>query len=162
MRQTLITLTGLALAGLVAAPAATAQARHRGEGGAGRHHGMARALDLTEEQRATAREIFEQQRPEREALRAEMQENRSALDEALESEQPDALLVGELMIESKALRARGRALREQSKHALEGVLTEEQKQKLELLEDMRPRGRRGKAGREGLGRRGPGAGPAPE
>jgi Spy/CpxP family protein refolding chaperone len=163
MQKKLTTLVGLGAVTLLGALGAIAQdsgPRHRGHGPEG-FRGAGRVLDLTEDQQAAAREIFERQRPEREALRAETRENRAALRESLESEQPDPLLVGELMIEGKALRGRSQALRDVSKQALASILDDEQKQKLELLEAMRgEKGPHGRHGRRGSGR-GP-RGPSPE
>ena len=87
MQQKLITLVGLGALVLLGASGAAAQPFGPGEGGRGPggFRGPARFLDLTEEQQAAAREVFEQRRPEREALHEEMRENRKALRDSLES-----------------------------------------------------------------------------
>ncbi len=171
MQQKIITLVGLGAVALLGTWGAIAQELGSGEGrhGPGGFRGPGRFLELTEDQQAAAREIFEGQRPQREALHQEMRENRQLVRESLESDQPDALLVGELMIEGQALKKRSRALREESKKALESILSDEQKQKLELFESMRgPKGHHGMMGPGGMrGRHGgrwgpPGRGPAPE
>ena len=157
MQQKLITLVGLGTLVLLGSSGAAAQPFDRGEGGPGPKgfRGPARALDLTEEQQAAAREIFEQQRPQRQALREEMRENRQALRGSLESGGADPCTVGEIVMEGHALKERGRALREESKKAFAGLLNEEQKSKLEILEAAReltgPRGRRGMRGPRGGG-----------
>jgi Spy/CpxP family protein refolding chaperone len=139
MQRKLICLVGLGAVVLLGASDAAAQPLGPGEGGPGRMglDGPARVLNLTEGQRAAAREIFEHQRPEREALHAEMRENRRALRDALESGAADPCVVGEIVIEGEALRQRGRALSEESKKAFAGLLDEEQRKKLETLEAAR-------------------------
>jgi Spy/CpxP family protein refolding chaperone len=113
----------------------------------------ARVLDLTEQQQEATRQIFEQRRPQVEALRKEMRENRQQLKEALESGHADPTAVGELVIAGHALRQEGRRLREESKAQLQSLLTPEQQLKLEALEAVRdevgpgPRGRKGRRGR---------------
>jgi len=162
MQKKLITLVGLGAAALLGASGAAAQPFGPGEGGPGPRgfRGPGRILDLTEEQQVAAREIFEQRRPQMEALHEDLRENRKALRDSLESGDPDPTLVGELVIEGHALRERGRALREESKKALEAILDDEQKGKLETLEAARellgPGGRRGTMGKRGSGW-GPGA-----
>ena len=165
MQQRIAILIGVVAVALVAVSGVVAQNPGPGHDGRGPRGfgGMARALELTEDQQAAAREIFDAQRPEREALHEEMRENRSALREALESAPPDALLVGELVIQGEALKARGRALRDQSREALEDVLSDEQKQKLDLLEAMDGGwGRGGRTGRRGAERGPAGRGAEPE
>lgn len=72
--------------------------------------------------------------------------------DALESG-ADPASVGELVIDGHALKEKGRPLREESKEAFEGLLTPEQKRKLEMLEAARAadafRGPRGKMGPRG-------------
>jgi Spy/CpxP family protein refolding chaperone len=98
-----------------------------------------------------------------EALHKEMRENRTLIEEALESGQADPTAVGELVIAGHALRQEERRLREESKAALKSILTAEQQAKLEALEALRedrgPRGRR--PGPDGLPHRWgpPGSGP---
>jgi Spy/CpxP family protein refolding chaperone len=164
MQQKLITLIGVGAVALLGASGAVAQPFGPGDGERGPRgfRGPGRFLELTEEQQAAARELREQRRPEMEALRDQLRENRTLLRESLESGSPDPTAVGELVIEGHALRQKGRALREESKEAFEGLLTSEQKRKLELLEAARiaggPRGRRGMMGRRGGGWGPPGGG----
>lgn len=142
MKVDLKTVGVVVAALLVGAAGAFAQALGPGEGGPGLEGPPAagRFLELTEEQRDALRHAFEQRRPEVEALHEQMRENRKLLRDALESGNPDATSVGELVIEGHALQERGRALREESKAALEDLLTPEQKRKLELLEAARAAG----------------------
>jgi Spy/CpxP family protein refolding chaperone len=120
--------------------------------GGGRFRGPGRFLELTEDQQEAARQIFEQRRPEMQALHEQMRENRTLLRDALESG-ADAASVGELVIDGHALKEQGRAMREDSKEAFESLLTPEQKRKLELLEAARAagssRGPHGKMGPRG-------------
>jgi protein CpxP len=144
---------------LVGAPGALAQPFGPGEEGPGpgAFRGPGRFLELSEEQQEAARRIFEQQRPEMEALHEQMRENREQLRKAFEGGNPDPMSVGELVIEDHALKEKGRALHEQSKEAFEMLLTPEQKRKLEMLEAARavggppgPRGVRGPGGEVGF------------
>jgi Spy/CpxP family protein refolding chaperone len=105
----------------------------------------ARALELTGQQQEAARQIFEQRRPQMEALHKQMRENHELVQEELESGHADPTAVGELVIAGHALREEDRALREESKAALESILTPEQQLRLEALEAVR----------EGMGPRGP-------
>ena len=108
--------------------------------GFGGPRGAGGFLELTEEQQDALRHNREQRRPEMEALHEQMRENRKLLRDALESGNPDAASVGELVIEGHALQEKGRALREESKEAFENLLTPDQKRKLELLEAARAAG----------------------
>ena len=167
MPQKLTTLFGLGAVALLGASNAAAQPFGPGEGDRGPRglRGPARFLELTEQQQAAARDIFEQRRPEMEALREQMRENRTLLRESLESGNPDPISVGKLVIQGHALRQQGRALREESKSAFEGLLTPDQKRKLEMLEAARaaggPKGRPGSMGGMHGGGWGPGAGGPP-
>jgi len=155
MKLNLNTAVGITVAALlIGAPGVVAQPLGPEEGGpgGGRFRGPGRFLELTEDQQAVARQIFEQRRPEMRALHEQMRENRTLLRDALESG-ADAASVGELVIDGHALKEQGRAMREESKEAFESLLTPEQKRKLELLEAARAagssRGRRGKMGPRG-------------
>ncbi len=164
MLQKLVTLTGLGALVLLGASVAVAQPVGPPDEGPGPRgiRGPGRVLGLSEEQQAAAREIFEQQRPQRQALHEAMRENRKALHELLESG-ADPCTVGEIVVEGHALEERARALREESKKALSGLLNEEQKSRLETLEAARdilgPKGRPGMEGPRGGGWGPPGGGP---
>jgi Spy/CpxP family protein refolding chaperone len=120
---------------------------------------MARALELTDEQKAAFRKAMELQRPEMQALHNEMRENRVKLQELLTSGNPDPAEVGRLVIQEHKLREQGKARREQSKQALRALLTPEQQAKFDLLQSMRRERGEGRPG--AFGRRHKGA-PAPE
>jgi Spy/CpxP family protein refolding chaperone len=152
MQKKLITLVGLSALLALGASGAAAQPFGPGDGGRGPRgfRGPGRVLNLTEDQQAAARDIFEQRRPEMEALHEQMRENREALRDSLESGEADPCTVGELVVEGHALKEQGRALREESKEAFAGLLNEEQKSKLETLEAARElTGRKGRPGTRG-------------
>jgi len=165
MPHKLITLASLGALAFLGASSSAAQSFGPEEGGPGPRglRGPARVLDLTDEQQAAAREILQQQRPERQALREEMRENREALREALETDAAEPCAVGEIVMEGHALKERGRALREESREAFAGLLNEEQRSKLETLEAAREltgrKGRPGTRGPRGGGWGPPGGGP---
>lgn len=138
---------GLALgAGVVAAQPGPGGPGRRGAGGPER---IARVLGLTEEQQAQVRKLTEAQRPKQEALRAQAEANRRALQEALSSANPDPTAVGELTIDGHRLRGEGRKLREAHEQALRQLLTPEQRTKFDALRSLRE---------ESWGRRRPGRG----
>ena len=152
MKLNLTTVVGIVGAALLIGPSgAGAQPFGPEEDGPGGGHfrGPGRFLELTEDQQEAARQIFEQRRPEMRALHEQMRENRKLLRDALESG-ADPASVGQLVIDTHALKEKGRAMREESKEAFEGLLTPEQKLKLEMLEAARAvsgsRGSRGKMG----------------
>ena len=104
--------------------------------------GMARALDLTGEQRAAFREVLESHRTKMQSLREKVRQNHQALEAALEGDDPDPAAVGKIAIEGRALRKQAEAHREQMNRALREFLTPEQQTKLDVLESMRRRGPR--------------------
>jgi len=106
------------------------------DGGAG----MARALELTDEQKTAFREVLEQDRTKMQSLREKMRENRQVLAAALEGDDPDPVAVGKIAIQGHALRKQADAHREQMKQALRAFLTPEQQTKLDVLESMRRQG----------------------
>ncbi len=160
MQKRIIALVGLGVVALLGASGAAAQPFGPGEGERGPRgfRGPGRFLELTEDQQEAVRQIFEQRRPELEALHEQMREKRQLLRDSLESGNPDPTLVGDLVIDGHALKKQGRALREESKKAFEALLNPDQKGKLEILEAARALG--GQRGRHGMmGKRGGGWGP---
>ena len=153
-------LGGVAAVLLLAASGATAQPFGHGEDqhGRGGFRGPGRFLELTEEQQVAAHAIFEESRPQMQALRGQMRENQKLLHDSLEGGSPDPAAVGELVIETHALRQKSRAVGEESRKAFEGLLSPEQKRKLEMLKAARAaggrKGHRGRMGQHGRGRRG--------
>jgi len=104
--------------------------------------GMARALELTDEQKAAFREVLEPHRTKMQSLRDKMRQNHQALEAALEGDDPDPAAVGKIAIEGRTLRKQAEAHRAQMNQALREFLTPEQQTKLDVLESMRRRGPR--------------------
>jgi Spy/CpxP family protein refolding chaperone len=130
--------------------------------GPGVHGGrMARALELTDEQKAAFQKQMEQQRPQMQALHEQMRAIHEKLQAALAAESPEPAAVGQLVIQENALRKQARTQREQASQALRALLTPEQQAKFDALQSLRDEG----FGPRGMGRRGfghgPGAPPAP-
>jgi Spy/CpxP family protein refolding chaperone len=98
---------------------------------------MARALELSEEQKAAFRELLEQQRPQIHALREQMHENHQKLTDALEGDDPDPAAIGQLAIQGQALRKQAEAQREQASQALRALLTPDQRTKFDALNSLR-------------------------
>jgi Spy/CpxP family protein refolding chaperone len=140
---------GIAIVGvaaLLSAAVAGAQPSHGPGSPAGRmrHPAMmgrlARVLELTEEQKAAIKKQMEQQRPQRQALHAQMRDNRVKLKALLDGGNPDPAAVGQLTIQEHKLRQQAKAQREQDRQALRALLTPEQQAKFDLLESMKPGG----------------------
>jgi Spy/CpxP family protein refolding chaperone len=130
--------------------------------GMGRMGGMARFLGLSDQQEAEVRKLMEGQRAQHVALREKLEKNRSLLEEALSSDNPDPAAVGELAIEGHRLREQGRALREAQDEAIRGLLTPEQRTKFDAMKALRDEGGPGGFGPpRGHLRRGPGGEDAP-
>lgn len=141
----------LAMAGAVWAQPARGEAGGR-RGPDGMPERMARYLELTEAQQQQARELFEARRPQMESLHEQMRGVHERLRAALESEAPDATLVGELTLEQLRLRQQGRAQRVEMQKAFKALLSPEQQKKAEALEAARELG----PGPRGHGPHGPG------
>lgn len=142
----------MASAGVYAAgdPAAEGPGRH---GPDGRRFGMMRmahALDLTEEQQASLKQMIDEQRKAVEPLVQQKRDLRRQIREQLDSEAADATTIGQLTIQSHNLGKQLRAAHEGMKERFESVLTPEQKAKLEQL-----KAERGKRGFRRPGRFGP-------
>jgi Spy/CpxP family protein refolding chaperone len=151
---------GLAVALLVGGTSAGAQppTPEGPEGwGRGGPRMLARVLGLSDEQQTQVRQVFEQHRPQMQAMHEQMRDNRTRLQEALASPQPDPTTVGEIVIEEHQLREKSRALREEIKKSIDALLSPEQKSKEEILEQARTLV--GPKGRFPMGPDGPGMGP---
>jgi len=118
-------------------------------------------LELTDDQVAEWENI---QAENREALREHMTEMRSIREEihaVLNGGLPDATTLGNLMIESHELGQQARAAREAASDDFAALLTGEQPDKFELLNEFQNTCRgsgRGFGGGQGFGRRGGGGG----
>ncbi|HEX6739670.1 MAG TPA: Spy/CpxP family protein refolding chaperone [Vicinamibacteria bacterium] len=127
-----------------------------GEGHAGFRHGgrgwggpmrMVRALNLTEEQRAQFKQLAEEHHKAQQPLREQAQALHQQLRQNLESGTPDAAAVGQLAIQAHAVEKQLHESRAQLMERFEGLLTPEQKAKLEELKSQR--------GQRGFDRSGP-------
>jgi Spy/CpxP family protein refolding chaperone len=113
------------------------------EPGSRPHQAMARALGLSDEQKAQLEKLRERQRPQHEALREKVRQNHDELRELLESGGADPAAVGEIVLEGHRIHELARALREAQQAALRSLLTPEQQVKLDVLEALRDEGGRG-------------------
>jgi Spy/CpxP family protein refolding chaperone len=105
-----------------------------------RAEGMARFLGLSEEQKAQVGKLREGQRAKHEALREKLEKNREQLQQALESVNPDPVVVGELAIEGHRLREEGRALRGAQDKEVRALLTPEQQARFDAMKALREDG----------------------
>lgn len=119
--------------------------------------GLARALELTEEQQATWKELREKHRAE---MKGQLEQGRAlheALRKAAEGTSPDAAAVGKAFLALRKHQEKAKAGREAHQKELEAILTAEQKTKLEAIKALRPNqaergGRRGHGGpQQGVG-----------
>ncbi len=99
-------------------------------------------LDLSDEQIEAAAAIRESVHAEMTATRDERGTLRDELKAALESDDPDATAVGQLVIELHGLRQHTRATLEGAESAFAAILTAEQLEKWENFKELR-KGRRG-------------------
>lgn len=95
---------------------------------------VAEYLELTDEQIAAAKQIKEDLRAEIEPLHEQAQTQHQALRDLLDTDNPDAATVGQLVIDSHATREQVRAAGDNAKAAFVALLTPEQ---LELWENLK-------------------------
>jgi Spy/CpxP family protein refolding chaperone len=160
MRKTILAVLGAGVLALLVGPAAgVAQPPPAGERGPwmGRAGRMARFLDLSDQQQEAIKKLREDQRGDRQALWEKLKKNRDAMQQALESANPDATAVGELAIEAHRLHQQERALRDAQDRAIRELLTPEQKTKFDAMTALREEGMGGPP-EGGFGPR-PGRGP---
>jgi Spy/CpxP family protein refolding chaperone len=119
---------------------------------AGRIERLVTFLDLSDAQKVQIEEITVAQGESRQALSETMRSRSRALQEMLESEQPDATAIGNNMIEVHALRKQMAANQEAHLDALRGLLTPEQVEKFDALMAAREFSRDREGGRQGRGR----------
>lgn len=134
---------------LLTATAAVADHRGHGHGFAHRGHGpgdgrhlerMARLLDLTDEQREEIRELHEERVAAAEAEHREIEALHERVEEMIAAERPDATAIGELVIEIHARRDALRASRDDVRAEIEALLTPEQRELFDRMEEMRDDG----------------------
>jgi periplasmic protein CpxP/Spy len=142
---------------LATAGAYAAGAGDTGDGPGGRHGrhgwggrmGIMRGLNLTDEQRASFKEIVEEHRKAQEPLRKQHQELRAQIRQQLESGNADAATIGQLTIQAHALGKQLHESRAALKDRFEALLTPEQKAKLEERKSQREKRSFGKPGKAG-------------
>ena len=122
--------------------------RHGRHGWGGRM-GIMRGLNLTDEQRASFKEIAEEHRKAQEPLRKQHHELRQQIRQQLESGNADAATIGQLTIQAHALGKQLHESRAALKDRFEALLTPEQKAKLEERKSQRENRPFGKPGRPG-------------
>ena len=145
MQKTIMAILGGAfLALVIGVPASAQPPGPEGLGGKGprmgRVAGMSRALGLSAQQQEQVQKLMEERSPEHEALREKLDKNRTDLEQALESANPDPAAVGELAIEGHRLHAQGRALHEAQDKAIRALLTPEQQVKFDAMKALRDEG----------------------
>lgn len=153
VRWVATSILGVLLAMVASAQPEGRHQRHRTEPGQNLER-MERLLDLAPDQVEALETVFETHRTDNQGDREAQRENRMAVKEALDVDTPDALTVGQLVIEGKRLREAGKESHETLQAAVAEVLTDEQEAKWEGFLSGRRGGRDGGPGRK----RGPGPG----
>lgn len=134
---TILGITALAML------ATAATAGHRGHDGLGldraehRLDRMTELLDLSGTQREQMGAIFEDARQQRRTERDDIRAQREQLDSLLGSDAPDATEVGQLVIAMHERRQELRAEHERIREQMEALLTPEQLEKLEVIDEFR-------------------------
>jgi len=119
-------------------PGADAGARGAGPGGPGfMLPRIARALDLSDAQVEQTRALLQDLGDTVKPLREQGQALRQEIADLLDSDSPDATAIGEKVIEGHSLREQSRAAWEDLQTAFEALLTPAQKERWELLKDIR-------------------------
>lgn len=149
---------GAAVLGLLlAAGAAMAGPAGRRGGAAGDLRGALAALDLSDDQRVKLKDVLQEERERREALRREAWDARKALRTATEAPSPDAAEVGRAYLRLRESREANAEAREKTRERIASILTDEQRAKLDELRSRRRGPQEGRPGRPGRDRglRGP-------
>lgn len=113
---------------------------------------LTRVLDLTEEQQAQLEELLEQLRATVQPLHEELRSLHEQLGLLLESDAPDAVEVGTLVIAIHQASQQIAQARQDFASAFEAILTAEQLEKLQEFLENPGRGPRGRPDRAGRGR----------
>ena len=174
MRTKTTTWLGLILmvTTLAAAPAAAQDEGYRwgGAWAGGEHPGMERFheerfervsafLDLTDQQLKQWQEVFAARGEAGQGSRDEIRALHEEVRAMASADKPDATAIGELVIEAHRLMAAGEAEREAFHAELMSILTPDQRERFEALQELRPeRTPRGGHGLHGLRHGGPGRG----
>ena len=147
MRKTILAVLGAGALALGVGPAAViAQPPPPGEHGPGmgRAEHMARFLGLSEQQQGDVRKLMEGRRADHQALWEKLKTNREAMQQALDSANPDPSAVGELAIEAHRLHQQEKALRDAQDKAIRDILTPDQKVKFDAMKALREGGMGGR------------------
>lgn len=104
---------------------------------------LVRALDLSEAQVEQAKAIHEDLRAEMQPLHEEGMALRADLRDLLDAEARDAEAVGAATLALDEHRERARALKDEAKADFRAILTPEQLERWDALQEMRGQGRRG-------------------
>jgi Spy/CpxP family protein refolding chaperone len=135
---------------LVLAAAAIAAEHHGGGQHMARmHEHLTRALNLTDEQQAAARQIHEEMMPRAEALMEQHRQQREELHALLDTANPNPTEVGNKAIAAHATRNQLKALHEEGMTRFKALLTEEQRTRLEEMHERH--GERGLRFHHGFG-----------
>jgi Spy/CpxP family protein refolding chaperone len=149
------TLLILALAAAVAGPLVAQGPPPQGPGGPPNPGGpqagpppdrvLVEVLGFGEAQLAQFRQLAEARRTAAEALQKQVAEAEKALGEALKAEAPDAAAVGAALLKVETLRKQFASIEEAFRTGVAGILTAEQKTKLEELRALAAAVRAGEA-----------------
>lgn len=91
------------------------------------------ALGLTAEQLTSLKSILDAHRTAADALGKQIGDAQKALGDALNAATPDATAVGTKLLAVRALEKQGAALRDQLKASITGILTADQKTKVDAI-----------------------------
>lgn len=118
--------------------------RMRGHHGGDHHRGgiwqsehLARALDLTTEQRAAAKELSEEFAAQAEPLWTSAREQRRQVHEMVESAAPDATAIGQRMIATHQVHQQLKALHDDFDAKFSALLDAEQREDFEKMRESR-------------------------
>lgn len=146
-------LAGAAVVGMLAAAATLPASAQPGQGRPGHHmkhgghHGGGmfglQKLDLTDDQKAQVKELFERHRESAKPLFEEAKQAREELKTALAEPNPDPTRVGQLTLAVDAVRDRMKAHRGELEQQISAVLTTEQRAQWQEMKAEREQ-RRGK------------------
>jgi Spy/CpxP family protein refolding chaperone len=100
------------------------------------------ALGLTEDQKASAKQLHEELRAKAEPLMERLHEQHEQLQTLLEGANPDPATVGRQVITAHQTKAQLQALHEDFKTRFAALLTDEQKEKLEQFHERHGDGER--------------------
>lgn len=142
MQRRILQLAILALLAASTLQAGPGHRMHHREGSGfdfAEHHldRMREVLDLSEAQQQQVQAILEANRVRRQAHREEMLARHERLEALLAGDAPDAAEVGSLVIDLHQRRTQLHERNQQVRAEIEALLTAEQRQKIELMSEMR-------------------------